>query len=128
MLIVNFGHPITEEQLQQIACLTGQAVAEVRNAPCQFDHARPFAEQAQAVVESVGLSSEEWQTLPILVSLPALSVIAGLVLAELHGRMGYFPATLRLRPVEGAVPPRFEVAEILDLQSVRDRARQCRSG
>ncbi len=127
MLIVNFGHPITDEQLEQIVRLTGRAVAEVRDAPCRFDHAQPFDEQTQAVVESVGLTSEEWQTLPILVNLPALSVIAALVLAELHGRMGYFPAVLRLRPVEGAVPPRFEVAEILNLQQVRDRARQRRS-
>jgi len=29
--------------------------------------------------------------------------------------------------VEGAVPPKFEVAEILNLQQVRDRARQRRS-
>jgi len=124
-LIVNFGHPITDQQLQQIARLTGQAV-EVCDAPCQFDHARPFAEQVQAQVEGVGLTSEEWQALPIIVNLPALSVIAALVLAELHGRMGYFPTVLRLRPVEGAVPPKFEVAEILNLQQVRDQARRTR--
>ncbi|MFA7086188.1 MAG: CRISPR-associated protein Csx15 [Aliarcobacter sp.] len=125
-LIVNFGHPITDQQLQQIARLTGREVAEVRDAPCQFDHARPFAEQARAMIESVGLTPEEWQTLPILVNLPALSIIAALVLAELHGRMGYFPTVLRLRPVEGAVPPRFEVVEILNLQQVRDQARRTR--
>ena len=45
------------------------------------------------------------------------------MLAELHGRLGYFPPVLRLRPVEGALPPRFEVAEILNLQDVRDAAR-----
>jgi len=40
--------------------------------------------------------------------------------------MGYFPTVLRLRPVEGAVPPRFEVVEILNLQQVRDQARRTR--
>ena len=125
-LIVNFGHPITDEQLEQIALLTGQCIADVRDIPCQFDHARPFDEQARAIVESVGLTSEEWQTLPILVNLPALSIVAALVLAELHGRMGYFPTVLRLRPVDGAVPPRFEVVEILNLQQVRDKARRTR--
>jgi hypothetical protein len=30
---------------------------------------------------------------------------------------------LRLRPVADAVPPQFEVAEIINLQAVRDRAR-----
>lgn len=125
-LIVNFGHPFTDEQLEQISRLTGQCIDDVRDIPCQFDHARPFDEQARAIVESVGLTSEEWQTLPILVNLPALSIVAALVLAELHGRMGYFPTVLRLRPVEGAVPPRFEVVEILNLQQVRDQARQTR--
>jgi hypothetical protein len=48
------------------------------------------------------------------------------LLAELHGRMGYFPTCIRMRPVAGARPPRYEVAEALDLQTVRDRARQTR--
>jgi hypothetical protein len=47
-----------------------------------------------------------------------------MTLAELHGRMGYFPPILRLRPVEGAIPPRFEVAEIINLQALRDAARK----
>ncbi|MGA9351881.1 MAG: CRISPR-associated protein Csx15 [Anaerolineae bacterium] len=29
-------------------------------------------------------------------------------LAELHGRCGYFPAHLRLRPKGGFVPPQYE--------------------
>jgi hypothetical protein len=29
----------------------------------------------------------------------------------------------RLRPVEGSVPPRFEVAEVIILQAVREAAR-----
>jgi hypothetical protein len=45
------------------------------------------------------------------------------LLAELHGRCGYFPSCLRMRPVAGARPPRYEVAEVLNLQAVRDAAR-----
>jgi len=74
-------------------------------------------------VDGAGLTAEEWQTLPLLVNPPSLSVIAGLVLAEIHGRAGYFPAVVRLRPVAGAVPPRFEVAEILNLHEARNIAR-----
>jgi hypothetical protein len=40
--------------------------------------------------------------------------------------MGYFPACLRLRPIEGSVPPRYEVAEILNLQDIRNTARKKR--
>ena len=47
-------------------------------------------------------------------------------LAELHGRMGYYPPVVRLRPVPDSLPPRYEVAEILNLQAVRDDARRKR--
>jgi len=49
------------------------------------------------------------------------------LLAELHGRMGYFPPIVRLRPVPNALPPRFEVAEIINLQAVREAARTRRN-
>jgi hypothetical protein len=42
--------------------------------------------------------------------------------------MGYFPAVLRLRPVPDSNPPQFEVAEIVNLQAVRDAARLRRHG
>ncbi|MCS7272905.1 MAG: CRISPR-associated protein Csx15 [Fimbriimonadales bacterium] len=93
----------------------------------QLDHARGFHEQVLELLERVGLSATEWQTTPLLVNLPSLSVIAATLLTELHGRMGYFPPVIRLRPVEGAVPPRFEVAEILNLQHIRDTARAQRA-
>lgn len=48
------------------------------------------------------------------------------LLAELHGRCGYFPAHVRLRRVEGTIPPEYEVAEVLDLQEIRDQARDRR--
>ncbi len=126
MTLLNFAHPITPEQAQAIEGLLGQAVQRVIACPAQFDPAESFSEQACALVESVGLTPEDWQTTPLLVNLPSLSVIAGLVLAEIHGRAGYFPAVLRLRPVVGAVPSRFEVAEVVDLQSARDSARNAR--
>jgi hypothetical protein len=40
--------------------------------------------------------------------------------------MGYFPPLARLRPVEGSLPPRYEVAEVINLQQVRDAARRRR--
>jgi len=49
-------------------------------------------------------------------------------LAELHGRMGYFPPLLRTRPAPGSLPPRYEAAEALNLQALRDAARAARLG
>lgn len=122
MTVINFSHPFTDDNLRQIEALIEQKVEQVINVQKQFDNAQPFAEQARTLVESVGLSSKQWQTIPLVVNLPSFNVIAALVLAELHGRMGHFPAVLRLRPVSSSTP-QFEVAEILNLQTTRDTAR-----
>jgi hypothetical protein len=126
MILLNFTHPLTEEQVGQIEAVTGQAVAEVRDVPAQLDPQQPFGPQVQALVEACRLMPEEWQTQPILVNPPSLNVIAAVLLAELHGRMGYFPPVIRLRPIAGSTPPRYEVAEIINLQDVRDEARRRR--
>lgn len=126
MILLNLTHPLTPAQRQQIEALTGQPIARQIEIMPQFDEQQPFAPQVQALVAQVDLTPAQWQGEPILVALPALNFIAALVLAELHGRMGYFPPVVRTKPVPDAVPRRYEVAEILDLQATRDRARSRR--
>ena len=126
MLLVNFSHPLTSTQLTAIEQLAGSQVQRVLDVATQFESSCSFTQQAEALIDSIGLSAQEWQTLPLLINLPSHNVIAALVLAELHGRMGYFPAVIRLRPIPNATPPQFEVAEIINLQVVRERARQGR--
>ena len=128
MVVLNFAHPLTPEQQQQIEALTGQPVEEVIAIDAQVDLARPLVPQVVSMVDRVGFSPEEWQTRPILILLPALSYSAGVLIAELHGRMGYFPPIIRLRQVQGMIPPRFEVAEVISLQDVRVAARTRRAG
>jgi len=123
MVVLNFAHPLTPEQQRQIEALTGHPVEQVIAIDAQIDLARPLVPQVVAMVDRVGFSPEEWQTRPILILLPSLSYSAGVLLAELHGRMGYFPTIIRMRQVQGVVPPRFEVAEIISLQDVRVAAR-----
>jgi len=122
MLVLNFAHPITEEQQAQIEALTGHAITRIIDIPSHIDVQQPIEPQVRALADAVELSSQEWQTLPILINPPSLNFSAVVLLAELHGRMGYFPPIVRLRPVQNSVPPRFEVAEIVDLQGIRDRA------
>lgn len=126
MIILNFSHPLTSEQLTQVEALTGSAISEVRGEMAKLDNALPFGQQVRGLVDRVGLSSDEWQTVPLVVNLPGYAPAVAGLLAELHGRMGYFPAIVRVRPVEGAVPRRFEVAEVLDLQAIREVAREQR--
>jgi hypothetical protein len=126
MLILNFSHPLTEPQLASVRSLVSGSITGVKTLACQFDHERPFAEQTRVLLDGVGLSPDEWQTTPLLLNLPSLTPIAAAVLAEVHGRTGYWPPVLRMRPVAGSVPPRFEVAEVIDLNKVREEARKKR--
>ncbi|MFZ1266018.1 MAG: CRISPR-associated protein Csx15 [Anaerolineae bacterium] len=124
MILLNFSHPLSAEQTAAIEALLQapvQRVLEVRN---QMVAQQPLAPQVTAMADAAGLTPMEWQNEAILVNPPSLNYSAVTLLAELHGRMGYFPACVRLRPVAGAVPPRFEVAEILNIQAIRDTARQ----
>jgi len=126
MILLNFGHLLTADHLAQVKALTGQGIDRVIDLPVHFDPEQPFATQVVALVNSVGLSPVEWQTLPFLINPPSLNVIAVTLIAELHGRMGHFPAIVRLRPVADSVPTRYEVAEVINLQAVRDTARSQR--
>lgn len=87
------------------------------------DRSRPLAEVARQLADAAGLSTEEWQTRPLLLNPPALAPVALALIAEIHGRSGGFPAILNVRPVVGSTPTRYELAEVLNLQAVRDAAR-----
>ena len=126
MIILNFSHPLTQEHIGQIEALTGQGVEQVIEVKTQFDYKRPFAEQVAELVDSIGFIPHEWQTMPLIINPPSLNFIAITLLAELHGRMGYFLACIRLRPIEGSTPPQFEVAEVINLQEVREGGRRAR--
>jgi len=126
MLILNFSHPLTEDQRAQIEALTDEKIAEVRRVPSQMDSAAPFIPQIRQLVDSLKLSPDEWQTVSILVVPPALNFSAAMLLAHLHGRMGYFPPIVRIRPIPESLPPRYEVAEIINLQAEREAARKTR--
>jgi hypothetical protein len=126
MILVNFAHALTAGHLQIIEKLTGQTVTRVINVKTQFDEAQPFAEQARVLVNDIELTPEQWQTERLLINMPSYHYAAALLLAELHGRMGYFPSMLRQRAIEDSTPRQYEVAEILNLQIVRETARQMR--
>ena len=127
MILINFAHPLTSEHLKQIEGLTNQSVYRVIEIPADIDPQNGIHPQVVDLIEQTGLSSTEWQTYPLLINPPSLNFIAITLLAELHGRCGYFPAHLRMRPVEGSVPIEYEAAEILNLQVVREAARKARN-
>lgn len=125
MILINFSHPLTDQQMLQIATMLG-AHPEIRMVDSHIDRSHPLAQVATEIVDRVGLTPDEWQTTPILINPPALAPLAVAVLAEIHGRSGGFPAMVNIRPVAGSIPTRYEVAEIINLQTLREAARQRR--
>lgn len=131
--LLNFAHPLTAEQLVQIRALLAESPAdriiradvplEIVDIPSHLSPEAPLEPQVEEMLRRCSLSLEQWQTEPLLINLPSLSASAAALLAKLHGLMGYFPPVLRIVPVEGALPPRFKVAEILNLQAMREKAR-----
>lgn len=124
MILLNFSHPLPPEQVARLEELVQSRVEQVLDVAVQFDPEARFEDQMRSLIEGVPLTAVQWQMEAILVSLPSFHVIAALLLAELHGRMGYFPPVVRMKPVPGSTPTRFEVAEVINLQTVRDRARR----
>jgi len=125
MIVLNFTHPLTDEHKAQIEHLASASVDEIRTIPVQIDQSKPLQQQVSAIVDAVQLSHQEWQTRPLLINPPGYAPAAFVLLAELHGRIGHFPTLLRLRPKPGPVTT-YEVAELLNLQTIRDDARRHR--
>lgn len=122
MILLNYSHPITSEQKIQLRNIFDAEQIDIIDIPCHLDIEAPFSLQVVALADAAGLTSQEWQSLRIIVNLPALSAAAALLLAELHGRMGYYPPAVRLKR-EGGPPPVFVVAEVLDFDEQRQSAR-----
>jgi hypothetical protein len=73
MLILNFSHPLTAEQLAAVERLTGVPVEGVRDIPVQLEPVAvggSLAEQVAALVEAADLSSDAWQARRLLINLP----------------------------------------------------------
>ncbi len=122
MLILNFTHPLTDEHKTQIKALTNQPIDAIQTISVQIDQSESLEPQIRAIVDAVPLTSEEWQTRTLLINPPGYAPAAFVLLAELHGRIGHFPTLIRLRPKSGPVTT-YEVAELLNLQTIRETAR-----
>jgi hypothetical protein len=126
MIVVNFSHALTTQQQEQLFCLTGRKITAILDVPTMFDLGRLFAEQTTELVDTVSLTRDQWQTETLLIVLPPYAPITATTLAELHGRMGYFPAIARIRPIPDSKPTKFEVADLINLQAIRENARMRR--
>lgn len=124
MILLNFSHPISETQRADIERIAGQPIDRLIDIPVQFDNEASFLDQILDLSARLPLDSVSLQTLPILVNLPSLNYIAAGLLVWLNGKMGYFPAIVRMRSRADRTPFVYEVAEIINLQALREQARK----
>jgi hypothetical protein len=126
MILLNFNYPVSAEQRSTIEEKVSGSIDEVVDIPIYFDNDQSFPKQAADLFANGEIPFDKLLEKPVLVNLPSHSFIAALILAELHGRMGRFPAVVRYRPEDGSLPVRYEVSEVVDLQRIRDAARGAR--
>jgi len=125
MIVINFSHPFSAEQLAQIEDVLGAPPEQIITVPVQLNLAGTDDEllgQIAQLLEQVNLTPLQWYQEDIVINLPRHNLVTALVLARLHGLMGYWPPVLRMRPVPGTQPPRLEVVGCLDLAAVRAAA------
>ena len=124
MKVLNFSHPITDRQIEQLSEYQSADV-EVIDIPVKLDLSQDIVAQIRGIVDAATERHNiDWQSdYSQVVNLPGHSVAASVLLAELHGRKGHFPAIMQLnREDDGS----FAVKEIIQLQNVRDSARWSR--
>ncbi|NTW56553.1 MAG: hypothetical protein HGB20_05860 [Chlorobiaceae bacterium] len=85
-----------------------------------------FVANIERTIDKIDLSPEQWQASGIVAVPAGYTAIWSVAMAELHGRLGYFPDIVRLRPAPAATVEKFEVAEIMNLREVRHASREKR--
>ena len=119
--ILNFGHPLSQFAAEQLEAEVGEY--RLCAAPVHLDMTSSIPQQVSNIVDMVDLTPEQWQTTPLLVVLPAVTVAAACVIAEVHGRSGQWPRVISL--VSGADRV-FTLGEVIDLAALRGSARMKR--
>jgi len=123
ILILNFAHPLTAQQRIQIEELAGAGIDDIITVPSLINEAEPLEPQISRLIDSTGLTLDDWDKRHILINPPGYAPAALFLLAEIHGRTGHFPTLVRMRPNYGSVTS-YEVVELLNLQTIRDAARE----
>jgi hypothetical protein len=120
MILLNFSTPFRQVQLAQAEILLREPIDRVVNFPCHVDSDMEILPQFYTLMAKLPLNDAELKSEPVVVVLPAQNYLAVLVMAYLHGRMGYFPPIIRTRLKTFGLLPLHEAAELLDPQAVED--------
>ena len=124
MILLNFSSPFKSVQRAQVEALLHESIDRVVNFHCQVDSDMEILPQFYPMMAKLPLNDAELKDEPVVVVLPAQNYLAVLVMAYLHGRMGYFPPVIRTRLGTTGFLPIHEVAELLDPQAVEDTVKK----
>lgn len=126
MVILNFAEPLSADDISAVASMHGRKARKVLDVRAQFLPDLPLAPQVRNLVDGIGFSRNEWQSLSLVVCLPSDAVAATLLVAEIAGRRGRTPAVVRFRV--DARSGRREPNEVISLHEVRKSAQQAGKG
>jgi hypothetical protein len=124
IIVLNFYELLAGHVVEQIEKLTKEDEVKVVNLIPYFDVRDDLIGQVKSQIEKVSEMVPGWRRENVLVQLPNNPIAAAVILAELEGQLGYLPAIVRLQPVKGAFPFRYEVAEVIHIEKIRASARK----
>jgi hypothetical protein len=120
MILINFGAAFRPLQIAQAEALLHEPITRVIDLSIKVDPDQEMLPQFKKSMAKLKLNDTDLCAEPVVINLPNQNYLAVMVLAELHGRMGYFPPILRARMKSSGLLPYYEVAEVIDLQAMED--------
>ncbi len=115
--IINFSHPVQNNRPDIEAIVADEY--QVFSVAVQLDQNAPSlaAQIADCIVEAKAKAGGNIRNIDCII-LPGLAVGA-VMIVEAFCQSGYIPNILRMAPVKGALPPRFEAVEVVRLRQPR---------
>ena len=122
MIVVNFSHPLTDDQRATIEEKANTTIDRVIDVSTYVDFDTSVVGQVSELISSIELSITDWQSKPIFIVPPAFTSAAVVLIAHLQGLMGHFPGIVRVQRRPETVVSTFDVVEVISLDVVRDSA------